>query len=529
MSTKTYRPWSPRQPFLLPPSPDEWLTEGHLVYFLLDLVEQLDLSAIESPIQARDPRGEKPYDPRMMVTLLLYAYCVGVPSSRRIQLATFEHVGFRVISGGSHPHFTRICAFRREHFGALRALFTQVLQLCRAAGLASLGHVSLDGSKFKANASKHRAMSYDRMQTSSERLEAEIAELLQKAEEVDAAEDELYGEGEAPQDLPDELHRRQSRLARIRAAMAALEQEAKETRAAELRAQAAGHRETAATHPHPSVRKRATTNAAKREARARDLLDDQGNDDDASDGLDSGSGPASSAGDAAAGADGGDGGGSRPSPLPAHRTPATPDGDPKPKAQRNFTDSDSRIMELQGGFIQGYNGQIAVDEDHQIIVAAAMTNQAPDTYHLVPLLERVEANCGALPSKATADTGYWAPSNAQWCDAHGVDAYIATGRMKRGWAREPPATDEPPPEADARERMRHKVNTVEGREIYKQRKCVPEPVFGQIKECRGFRQLLHRGIEKAQCEFSMICTGHNLMKLFRNATGGQFDPTWTVK
>ena len=527
MSTKTYRPWSPHQPFLLPPSPDEWLPEGHLVYFLLDLVEHLDLGAIEASIQAKDPRGEKPYDPRMMVILLLYAYCVGIPSSRRIQRATYEHVAFRVLSGGSHPHFTRICAFRREHFGVLKGLFTQVLRLCRAAGLASLGHVSLDGSKFKANASKHKAMSYDRMQTTSVRLEVEIAELLGRAEEADAAEDQLYGQGAGPEDLPEDLRRRQSRLARIRAAMTALEQEAKETRAAELLAQAARHRETATTHPDPTVRKRAATNAAKREARARDLLDDHDEAPSANDGGDGGHHPASSVEEGLIEATEGPESDSF-TPLPEHQTPATPQGEPRPKAQRNFTDPDSRIMELQGGFIQGYNGQLAVDEDHQIIVAAALTNQSPDTNHLVPLLERVEANCGALPSKATADTGYWAPGNAQWCEDHGVDAYIATGRMKRGWAREPPARGDPPPDADARERMRHKVNTAEGRQIYKQRKCVPEPVFGQIKEARGFRQLLHRGIEKARCEFSLICTGHNIWKLFRNADGGRFDPAWAI-
>ena len=513
MSTKTYRPWSPHQPYLLPPSPDEWLPEGHLAYFLLDLVAELDISAIEMAIQERDPRGEKPYDPRMMVTLLLYAYCVGLPSSRRIAQATFENVGFRVISGGSHPHFTRICAFRREHFGALKALFTQVVRLCRVAGLASLGHVSVDGSKFKANASKHKAMSYDRMQSARQQLEAEVEDLLRQAEQVDAEEDELYGEGMQPAELPAELRRRETRLAKIREAMESLEAEAKETRAAELLEQAAGRRQTAATHADASVRKRAATNAAKREAQARELLDHGGGDHD------NGASPRSQTEPATDD--------STPTPLPEHRTPATPAGAPRPKAQRNFTDADSRIMELQGGFIQSYNGQIAVDEDHQIIVAAAMTNQAPDTYHLVPLLERVEANCGVLPSKTTADTGYWAPSNAQWCEDHGVDAYIATGRMKRGWAQQPPTRGDPPADADARDRMRHKVHTAEGREIYKRRKCVPEPVFGQIKECRGFRQLLHRGIEKARCEFSLICTGHNIIKLFRNAAGGKFDHAWT--
>ena len=522
---KTYRPWTPEQPYLLPPSPREWLPDGHLAFFVLDLVAELDLSAIEDPIRARDPRGEKPFDPRMMVALLLYGYTVGVSSSRRIARATYDDVAFRVIGGGEHPHFTRICAFRREHFEALERLFVQILRLCQTAGLVKLGHVSIDGSKFKANASKHRAMSYDRMQTEKDRLEAEVAALLKRAEEVDQAEDELYGEGIQPEDLPEELRRRDSRLTAIREAMAALEKEAKATRIAQLREQAEGHRQTARTHPDARVRKGASTNARKRDALARELEEED--DDDlppaGGSGLDCGDLPlfATTAQPAESSEDQDSG-----TPLPEHQTPAKPDATPRENAQRNFTDPDSRIMEHQGGFIQAYNGQIAVDEAHQIIVAQALTNQAPDTYHLVPLLERVEANCKALPARTTADSGYWAPSNASWCEEHGVDAYIATGRMKRGWAREDPARGDPDPEADARERMRHKVRTAEGREIYKRRKCVPEPVFGQIKECRGFRQLLHRGVEKVRCEFSLICSGHNLLKLFRNAEGGRFDPAW---
>ena len=526
MSTpKTYRPWNPHQSFLLPPSPDDWLPDGHLAYFVLDLVAELDLGAIEGPIQARDPRGEKPFDPQMMVALLLYGYAIGVSSSRRLSRATYEDVAFRVISGREHPHFTRICAFRREHFPALEELFGQVLHLCQSAGLVKLGHVSIDGSRFKANASKHRAMSYDRMKTERERLQAEVRGMLERAEEVDRAEDALYGEGNQPEDLPEELRRREGRLAKIREAMAALEREAKATRVAELREQAEGHRQTARTHPDAAVRKGAMTKARKRDEAADELANDD--DDEPPEGgatADEGNLPlfsaSSSAPEEPPAAE------AHSTPLPKHRTPARPDGTPRPRAQRNFTDPDSRIMELQGGFIQGYNGQIAVDEAHQIIVAQALTNQAPDTYHLVPLLERVEAVCGALPSKMTADSGYWAPSNASWCEDHGVDAYIATGRMRRGWARRPAARGDPDPDADARERMRQKIQTDDGREIYKRRKCVPEPVFGQIKESRGFRQLLHRGLEKARSEFALISTGHNLLKLYRAAAAGRFDPAW---
>jgi len=209
-------------------------------------------------------------------------------------------------------------------------------------------------------------------------------------------------------------------------------------------------------------------------------------------------------------------------PWPHHEPQVTPSGLPKDSAQANFTDPESRIMEHQGGFVQAYNVQIAVDDTpHQIIVAQGLSNQAPDTYHLVPLLERIEPTCGALPSKTTADTGYWAPSNAQWCEDHGVDGYIATGRMQRGWGREPPATGPPPDTDDARERMRHKVNTVQGKAIYGRRKCVPEPVFGQIKQGRGLRQFLHRGLHKVSCEWALYCTGHNLLKMFRAARNAE--------
>jgi transposase len=530
---KTYRPWEPHQTYLLPSSPDEWLPEGHLAHFILDVVGELDLSAIIDTIQEKDPRGTRPYHPMMMVAVLLYGSCIGVVSSRRIERATYEDVAFRVIAGGAHPHFTTICEFRVTHFEALAGLFRQVVQLCQAAGLVNLGHVSCDGSKVKANASKHRAMSYDRMQSEKERIEAEVRALLEHGVAVDAAEDELYGPGNQPSDLPEELRRREGRLAKIREAMAAMRDEARATRADELRKQAERSLRTARSHPDPVVRKRARTNAAKRDAAARKLSERNERDsEDKDEPPQGGSGGATSELPLFA---------ALPAPeddsalectrdtataLPRHQTPATPDGAPRPQAQRNFTDPDSRIMEHQGGFIQAYNAQIAVDDKHQVIVAQAMTNQAPDTYHLVPLLERAEATCGTLPDKVTADTGYWAPTNAQWCEDHGVDAYIATGRMKRGWAIEAPCRGVAPEEADARERMRHKINTAEGRAVYRLRKCVPEPVFGQIKEARGLRQLLHRGIDRVRCEWALNCTGHNLLKLFKATPNGRLVPAW---
>jgi len=202
---KRYRPYAPTQVHLLPPSPEEWLPEGHLAYFVMDLVEDLDLGAIEDELQRKDARGERPYSPRMMTALLLYGYAVGVFSSRRIERATFEDVPFRVLAAGEHPHFTTVNGFRHRHRAALAGLFGQVLKECQSAGLVKLGHVAIDGTKMKANASKHKAMSHERMLKEEARLTAEAEALLAKADAADAAEDELYGVGQAPQDLLVEL------------------------------------------------------------------------------------------------------------------------------------------------------------------------------------------------------------------------------------------------------------------------------------------------------------------------------------
>ena len=377
--TKEYRPWTPQQAFLLPPSPMDWLPEGHLAYFVLELVGDLDLSAIEDAIQSKDARGVRPYSPRMMTALLLYAYCTGVFSSRRIERATYQDVAFRVLAGGEHPHFTTVNSFRLEHRNALSALFVQVLRLCTRAGLKTVGHVSLDGTKVQANASKHKAMSYGRMKDEEKRLAAEIEALLFRAEQTDQREDEQYGQDKRAEDLPDEFQRRDARLRRIREAKAALEKEAAETRATEMRELAAGQRHKADLAIDATERKRAATRASVSEKRADELSPRNDDDDDAS-------------------------GGNATLALPEHRVPATPQGEPTDKAQRNFTDPDSRIMVRNGEFLQGYNAQAAVSES-QVIVAHALTNQPPDQEHLVPMLERVREHCGQLPAVLTADAG----------------------------------------------------------------------------------------------------------------------------
>lgn len=497
MTKKLYRPWNPDQAYLIAPSPRDWLPDGHLAYFILEVVDELDLSEIEAAVQAKDPRGAQPYHPQMMVALLLYSYCTGTFSSRRIARATYEDVATRFIVGDQHPFFTRVAAFRRDHLAAFGRLFVQAVQLCSRAGLVKLGHVSLDGTKIKANASKHRAMSYDRMKKDEQRLKDEIAALLARAEAADADEDARFGVDEDEVDIPVELRHRESRLARIREAKAALETEARSARAEALREQEASNQNLAATHTDPAKRKAAATNATKRAAAAK-ALEDKGREDEPPD--DPGA-PA----------------------LPLHRPPVGPSGTPKDRAQRNFTDPESRIMvDGTGAFVQAYNAQAAVEEGSQIIVATGVSNQPPDVEYLVPVMAKVETVVGRRPTAMTADAGYWSPENAQWCEDQGIDAYISVNRQRHGPP--PPATESPPSEAESpKAKMAAKLNTKGGREMYRKRKTTPEPVFGQIKEARGFRRFLLRGLESVRCEWDLICATHNLLKLFRASPNGRLE------
>jgi transposase len=483
---KTYRSYAPGQAYLLPPSPTEWLPEGHLAYFILDLLDELDLSAIEQAIQAKAPRGERPYAPRMMTALLLYGYMTGVFSSRKIERATYEDVAFRVLAADAHPHFTRVNEFRKTHLSALADLFHQVLQLCRAAGLVKLGHVAIDGSKMKANASKHKAMSYERMAKDEARLKAEVEALLARATAADAAEDARYGVGQQPSDLPTELQHREGRLAKIREAKAALEREAARARAAKLSEQADELRRKAADPTTaPQQREAGMTRAAQHDQQAAELDDKE---------------PEPPAAD---------------SDLPRNTPPTDPSGTPKPQAQRNFTDPESRIMVRDGAFVQAYNVQIAVDEAHQIIVAAAVSNQAPDAQYFEPMLRRTVDNCDAVPAVVTADSGYFSVENVRAAEHMGTEVLLAVGaHLNNGL----PA-DAPPPlahfQSEERAAMRARLLSPEGRAAYARRKATVEPVFGQIRACRGFRQMSMRGLIKSRCEWLFVCATHNLLKLWR--------------
>ena len=431
----------------MPPSPLDWLPEGHLARFILDLVKELDLTKIYAHYE-KELRGYPPHHPQMMVALLLYGYCVGVPSSRKIERKTHEDVAFRVISGGEHPDHTRVSEFRRIHLNALAEVFVQVLKLCQKAGLVKLGVVALDGTKVKANASKHKAMSYDRMQKDEQRLGEKVAELLTAAEKVDAAEDAEYGTGRKGDELPSELQRTQDRLKKIREAKAALEAEAKQRN--------------------------------EEEAAAKDKDDPPP--------------------------------GPRETPLPKHKVPQTTEGKPTDKAQRNFTDPDSRIMKTGDGYVQGYNCQAMVDAAHQIIVAEAVTNQPPDPEHLVPMLVKTVDNCGATPEKLVADAGYFSENNV--CEPHkwGIDPYIATGRQHHDDT-PPVVRGRAPSNLTMKEAMARKLATKAGKAVYSRRKVIVEPVFGQIKEARGLRRFLLRGLQKVRGEWSLITLTHNILKL----------------
>jgi transposase len=498
---KTFRPWAPGQTSLLPASPSDWLSADHQVYFLLDLVDELDLSAIVIPAQNKDPRGEKGFDPRMLTLLLLYAYCTGVVSSRKIERACYEDLAFRVLTGNQQPDHSRISEFRRRNLEALSGLFVQILRFCQEAGMVSLGHVALDGTKVQANASKHKAMSHERMLKAEAQLEKEIKELMRKAEILDAQEDGKYGKGKLGSDLPKELRRRQDRLEKIKQARKALEAEAAAAAARDRAKQAAAAEAAAAAA--------AVTDAEEGEQqKLRDKADRSREKAETAKNL-----AIEKAQEA----------GLEPEGLEPQEADAMPhrglahraDGSPKASAQRNFTDPDSHIMKSDGNLLQGYNCQAAVDGDHQVIVAMGVSNQPPDPEHLVPMLERTIANTGACPETFIADAGYWSEENATACEEQGVDPHIATGRQPHGQP-PPPIYGPIPKDLDAKGRMARKLRKKEGREIYARRKTIVEPVFGQTKEARGLRRFLLRGLEKVNGEWLLWGTTHNINKLWRH-------------
>jgi len=425
---KTYRPYVPEQDLLLPPSLREWLPEDHLAYFVSDLIDQLDLSAITT-VYEDEERGYPPYHPVMLTKVLVYAYCVGVFSSRRIQRRLAEDVGFRVLAAGNEPDFRTIADFRKKHLATLKGFFEQVLRLARELGAPRVGRVALDGSKVKANASKHKAMSYGRMREKQQQLREEVKQLLAQAEAADAAEDAEYGADRRGDELPAELQRRESRLKRIREAKRVLEARAKDEAAA-------------AGQPAESAKPDANT-------------------------------------------------------------------------QYNFTDPESRIMKGPDGFVQAYNVQVAVDEVLQLIVGQAVTQETNDKRQLMPMITVIERQSGDTPTQLLADAGYCSDVNLEAIADTSIDAYISTRKQKHGERPGPCPRGPLPRTATVIDRMSRKLHAKTGAAVYAARKGIVEPVIGQIKQARGFRQFLLRGFEQVQAEWSLVCTTHNILKLYR--------------
>ena len=453
---KTFRSYDMNQQLLLPPDLRQWLRPDHLALYVSDVVEALDLSGILKVYEEGDGRGRPPYHPVLMVKLLIYGYCIGKMSSRKIEQATHDDVAFRVLSCNQQPDHDSIAEFRKRHLPELAKLFVQVLELCQRAGLVKLGHVAIDGTKIKANASKWQTMSYARMTEAEQELAAEVARLLAAAQRVDDEEDKLYGQGQRGDELPAELRNRESRLARICELKADMEREARE--AAEKKAEAAKQR----NKEHAQKEQESGQKFRGRPARVID---------------------------------------------PEQVIPAG-------KTKRNFTDPDSRIMKDHGTktFQQAYNIQIGVDAQAQIIVAAKVVQAGVDQEQLVPLLREVEKNLGRLPNQVSADAGYYSRAAITHQFVRDVDLHVPPNQRKPlDWGPEVAL----PENATLQERMWHKLGSKAGREVFSKRKVIVEPVFAQVKHVRGFRQFLLRGLAQVEAEWLLVCMTHNLMKMFR--------------
>ena len=453
--TKMFRPWSPEQAALLPASKRDYLGDDHLAIFVLDLLPTLDLQMILDAYP--EDRGQPPYDPRMLTVLLLYAYSQGIASSRQIERRCREDLAFMYLTADACPDHDTICAFRRRHLGAFQALFVETLRIAQEAGVLKLGRIALDGTKIRANASKHKAMSYGRMPERQAALQAEVQRLLEEAEALDQAEEQQYGWGRRGDELPGELRDPATRRQRLREAKARLEAERKRELAAKKQAQ--GERIEAAKQ------------ALEAEARA----------------------AARAAG--------------KPNPEAAR---------PDPKAQRNFTDPESRIMKTSDGFQQCYNAQVAVTVGSQLIVAGDVAEAPNDKQQLQPMVGQVIANVG-VPGGVIADSGYFSEANVQALEQREdrpIEAHIAVERDRHAAPPSGPPRGRIRKDLSVAERMRRRLRTKRGRARYALRKTTVEPVIGQVKG-RGFRRFSLRGKVGVKGEFQLVCAVHNLVKLWR--------------
>ena len=432
--TTSYLPYEPRQQQLLPSALQDWLPEGHLAYFISDTIDALDLSAFHARYAAGGPRNQ-PFHPTMMVKVLVYGYATGVFSSRKIAKKLHEDVAFRVLGANNFPRHRTICDFRALHLEEFSALFVQVVKLARECGLAKLGTIAVDGTKIKANASRHKAMSYERMQRTEVELKAQIEALLARAKATDEAE-----KNEPELDIPAEIARRENRLEVIRAARERLEERQRQADAARGRS------------PDDERRPR------------------------------------------------GPDGTPRNGPLYKREF-----GTPKPKAQENFTDPESRIMKRAGGgFDYSYNAHAAVDETAHIIVAAELTNNGADSTRLAPLLEAVKQTAGQYPRQVLADAGFRSEAVFEVLKEHPSELVVALGRE----GKKPGAID--PKRRPFTAAMAQKLQTEQAKLDYRRRKWISEPPNGWVKNVLGFRQFSLRGLAKARAEWRLVCAALNL-------------------
>ena len=446
MSDK-FQPINRDTAYLLPPSLQDWLPERHLARFVVDIVDQLDLSEM---VKRYGGGGKQPYHPAVLLGLLFYGYATGVFSSRKLEQATHDSVAFRFITGNVHPDHDTIATFRKRFLPELEGLFVQMLVMAKVMGMFKLGKVSLDGTKIKANASKHKAMSWGYANKLEEQLQREVRELLRRAEQADA-------EDEPEIDIPDELARREDRLAAIKKAKEEIKRRAQER----FEAEQAEYEE--------KLKKR------------KEKEDESGQ-------------------------------------KTRGRTPKPPEAGPQDKDQVNFTDEESRIMPSSDGFVQAYNAQAAVDIDSYLIVENHIPQQPNDKQEIEPTLKQLTEVEGSLgkPDSLLADTGYFSESNVKRCEAKEITPYISDSRERHNlpWDERFKSVPPCPEDADAVTAMAHRLRTSQGKAIYAKRKSTVETVFGIIKEVLGFRQFQLRGLDSAQGEWNLVCIAWNLKRMY---------------
>jgi len=448
---KEFRDYNLDQIFLLPPDIRDWLPEKHRAWFISETLDAMDFSAIEAKYISKTGSGPRAYSPRMMLKLLVYGYCVGVRSSRKLERATFEQVAFRVLSGGQNPDHDTIARFRRDHLSEVEGIFLQVLELCKTAGLSKVGNVVLDGTKIKASANKSKSRTYEQASETEAGLKKQIREILEEAEKIDQEEDVIFGKGKTEEDLPEELRTRVKRLKKIEELKNKIVEDSQ--------------REKEKIIEENKVRRHED---AQWESETGQKIE--------------------------------------------KRYPQEPGTGKKPlitESRRNPTDFDSRIMKESqtGGFIQAYNCQAVVDEQ-QIILVAEVTNQANDKGLAPSMMEQLKKNTNHPAEQIRADSGYF--SERDLVRLKNADCYIPPLEKDKGKR----IVEKDGEKITLTEQMKRKLQEPEAKKFYSKRKTIVEPVFGQIKEAQGFRQFLLRGMKKVSAEWKLIALCHNLNKLF---------------